>query len=158
MKKTTIIGIVIGVVVLLILGRYLINKSFGEKSSELGIAGGSSEDAVPDDFKGDTQYVDITAGGLSANRFEIFVGDRVTWRNKDVNPHWIVSNPHSSHDWYPESGGCRASKFDSCGAINAGENWSFIFTKSGTWGYHDDYNLKNAGEIVVKVKQNLASN
>lgn len=164
MKKSAIIGIVAAVVVILIVGGFLINNTFKKNAEDVNIGGGSSNDgtedgtaAQEDNFQGNTQYIDITSTGLAAARYEIFKGDRVVWRNKDTNPHWIASNLHPGHALYPESGGCKGSKFDSCGPIKPGESWSFIFTKEGTWGYHDDYNLKNAGEIVVKVKQNLAS-
>lgn len=151
MEAKYTIAIVLGVVIILIVGGFLIKGSFTSKGDEVGVVKPGTT-ASQDDFKGATQYVDITATGLSASRVEIYKGDRVVWRNKDTENHWIASNLHPTHVLYPESGGCVGSKFDSCGDILPGESWAFIFNAEGTWGYHDDRNLQNAGEVVVKTK------
>ncbi len=95
--------------------------------------------------------IKITGSGFEPNTLTVSQGDIVTWMNNDTQPHWIASNPHPSHDAYPEKGGCIGSKFDSCGSLGQGENFSFTFNYPGTWGFHD--HLRPAsyrGTVVVK--------
>jgi len=153
MESKYVFGIVIGVVVLLILGGLLINRGVSPAGEESNVAiGDNGGTGQEDTFLGNTQFLDITGRGFSVERVQIFQGDRIIWRNFDNSPHWIASNYHPKHDLYPETGGCVGSSFDSCGAILPGENWTFVFDKVGTWGYHDDYNLQNTGSVVVKIK------
>lgn len=148
MNKILVILIVLFSVGILIFGARKINNSF--VNTEVTRVYISTEQTSIENFSGKTNYIDITSTGLSTQRIEIVKGDKIIWRNKDTSVHWIASNLHPNHLGYPEIGGCIGSKFDSCGAIIPGEEWSFVFEKVGTWGYHDDYNPVNSGTIVVR--------
>ncbi len=79
----------------------------------------------------------ITDSDFQPDTVTITQGTTVTWVNNDTKPHWVASNPHPTHDAYPEKGGCVGSRFDSCGSIAPGENFSFTFDYKGSWNYHD---------------------
>lgn len=87
----------------------------------------------------------INPEGVTPKELTIAVGDTVEFRNSDVKPHWLASNPHPSHADYPE--------FDPKAALAPGGVWSFKFTKAGTWKFHDHLNgrdTKFQGTIIVK--------
>jgi plastocyanin len=94
--------------------------------------------------------VEITASGYSPNQITIELGEEVTWTNRNSRAHWVASAVHPTHAAYPEPGGCIGSKFDSCRALEPGENWSFTFNQKGTWFYHDHLNPSNTGSVVVE--------
>lgn len=83
---------------------------------------------------------------------------KITWVNTGDNPKWPASNFHPTHDLYPEKGGCIGSKLDSCGPLERGEKFSFIFNRSGNWGIHD--HLFPGITMVIKIvdKKDLDSN
>lgn len=60
---------------------------------------------------------------------DISLGETVTFRNESSEPFWPASNLHPSHLVW--------SDFDPKQPVDPGEEWSFTFTQSGEWGYHD---------------------
>lgn len=74
--------------------------------------------------------------GLTPKEITIKVGDIVEFRNSDLKPHWPASAPHPTHTAYPE--------FDSKAKVAPGEIWTFTFTKSGDWKFHDHLNANNS--------------
>ncbi len=86
--------------------------------------------------------VEITSSGFNPFTVTINSGDKVTFLNKDSSQHWIASNVHPIHVDYPG--------FDALRGLNQNENYSFTFTKIGTWGYHDHLNPSLTGRIIVR--------
>jgi plastocyanin len=82
-----------------------------------------------------TKAVDITSRGFSPNKVTIALGDTVTWTNKDTVAHQVVADQ---------------AKFTSSPMIPAGQSYSFTFTKSGVFTYHDGVNTKRKGTVTVK--------
>ena len=70
------------------------------------------------------------------------LGTMVTFRNNGTDPIWVASNPHPTHANYPG--------FDSLKQIAPGQEYSFIFTQRGTWGYHNHLKPTKGGTIVVQ--------
>ena len=68
-------------------------------------------------------------------------GDTVVFKNNSTSAFWPASGPHPTHTNYPE--------FDPKKAIPAGGSWSFVFTKVGTWPYHNHLNSSQFGTIIV---------
>jgi plastocyanin len=68
-------------------------------------------------------------------------GDTVVFKNASSSSFRPASDPHPTHTDYPG--------FDSKQAVAAGGNFSFIFTKVGSWGYHNHLNPSQTGKIVV---------
>lgn len=85
--------------------------------------------------------VKITDQGFIPATLLVKKGTQITWINTDSRPHQIASDPHPLHNLIsslyqdkPTSG-----------------SYSFIFTKVGTYTYHDETNpLKYHGTVIVK--------
>lgn len=88
--------------------------------------------------------------GFSPVSLSIKKGDAAKFVNQSSRPLWVGSDPHPAHTGYPETGGCINSAFDSCRVIQPGDSWSFTFTISGAWGYHNHLNPGEKGTVIVK--------
>jgi len=84
------------------------------------------------------------------------VGTTVTWVNSSSDRMWIGSNDHPTHTRYDgtttaehcaDGTATSPAVFDQCGA---GTQYSFTFTKAGTWGYHNHSNSGERGTVVVQ--------
>lgn len=84
--------------------------------------------------------VTYTETGFSPATLTIKNGDTVTFKNNSARTFWPASNDHPSHTIYPE--------FDPKQTIAAGSSWSFTFTKTGSWKYHD-HRAANLGGVVI---------
>lgn len=89
-----------------------------------------------------TVTVEYEATGFSSVSIEINVGDTVSFVNKGTKNFWPASDPHPTHTDYPE--------FDAKKNIAPGETYSFTFTKTGVWGYHNHLNPAQKGTVIVK--------
>jgi plastocyanin len=88
-----------------------------------------------------TATVLMKNGSFEPDLITVTKGTRVIFKNADAAPHWPASNPHPTHDIYPE--------FDPQQNVDPGTEWSFIFGKVGTWKYHDHLNPTVRGTVVV---------
>lgn len=86
--------------------------------------------------------VEYTSQGFVPSSVTIKAGGTVTWTNKDTDPFWVASNPHPTHTDYPG--------FDALKNIPTNGTYSFTFTKSGTWGYHNHLNPSQTGTVIVQ--------
>ncbi|MEK7156572.1 MAG: plastocyanin/azurin family copper-binding protein [Patescibacteria group bacterium] len=96
----------------------------------------------------------VTYSGSSYSPQEVTIrkGGTVTWKNASGSNMWVASAQHPAHTAY--SGTSRTehcpdtsrTAFDQC---VGGGDYSFTFTKTGTWGYHDHLNSSAFGKIVV---------
>ena len=84
----------------------------------------------------------ITSAGFFPKEATVDFGTTVTFINDDRVSHWPASDPHPIHDDYAE--------FDSKRAVLPGKLWSFRFTKSGTFRFHDHVNSSVRGTIIVR--------
>ncbi len=100
-----------------------------------------------------TVTVRYTASGFSPKTVNIKVGDTVNFVS-EVGEMWVGSDVHPSHTGYDSTsrsthcaGDYTGEKpFDQCAR---GENYSFTFTKTGSWGYHDHIKAANEGTVIV---------
>lgn len=82
--------------------------------------------------------VDYTDSGFSPATLTVKVGDTVKFVNKSANPMWVASNPHPTHTDLPG--------FDE---KSTATEYSYTFTKVGSWGFHNHRNPSDGGTIVV---------
>lgn len=68
-------------------------------------------------------------------------GTTITWTNTDYRPHSIGADPYPTSSSLPE--------FNSNGEIPHNAAYSFTFTQTGTFGYHDNLNIKTLGTVIV---------
>lgn len=83
--------------------------------------------------------IKITAQGFEPAETTIQKGQKVTWVNSSGADAWPASNPHPTHTGYPG--------FDPQLPMKTGQAWSFIFDKTGDWGYHDHLNPSRRGTV-----------
>ncbi len=94
------------------------------------------------DVKSAATVVTYTDNGFSPASVTIKDGDSVTFKNESNNDMWVASNPHPVHT--------ELAGFDARKNMSKGESYTFTFTKSGTWGYHNHPNSSDAGTVVVE--------
>ena len=87
------------------------------------------------------QIVKMTKSGFDPENVSVKAGESVTWVNEDTEPHWPASNDHPNHTVYPG--------FDAKKPIQAGESYTFVFEKVGSWGFHDHLNSRKTGTVTV---------
>ena len=145
--RNTIITVVI-VVVVLIAGSLLYTMS---RSNQYGTAPtatpteSTSTSASPSSSSDATtgQYiVTYTDNGFSPSTLTVPNGATVQFKNNASDSVWVASNPHPTHTDYPG--------FDALRNYGPGETYSFTFTKSGSWGYHNHLNPSEGGTIDVQ--------
>lgn len=78
---------------------------------------------------------------FSPSTLTIKTGTAVTWTNVDAAPHQIASDPHPAHTDLP-------GLFSD--SLSTGQNYSFTFTKSGTFGYHCNIHPSMKGTVIVE--------
>ncbi len=93
------------------------------------------------DIMGKVYEVKYDGTAFSPNKLTVKVGDTVVFKNNSTSAFWPASGPHPTHTNYPE--------FDAKKAIPAGGTYSFVFTKVGTWPYHNHLNATQFGSITV---------
>lgn len=80
----------------------------------------------------------------------------VVFENTGTEEHWPATDSHPTHNGYDGTsldehcGVGAVPTFDSCGAVAAGETWSFRFEKAGTFTFHDHFWPHLQGQIVVE--------
>lgn len=90
-----------------------------------------------------TISVTITNQGIAQPTLTVASGTMVIFKNTDTAAHQIASNPHPQHSDYPGFNGLIASNSE----------YHFIFTRMGTWGYHDHLHPLDArfqGTVAVQ--------
>ena len=88
-----------------------------------------------------TEFILVNETGFSPKEIEIAVNSTVVFKNTGTYEHWPASNIHPSHSIYPE--------FDPKKPLQPGEEWSFVFKRSGAWKFHDHYYPQLTGTVTV---------
>jgi plastocyanin len=86
--------------------------------------------------------VKIEDDGFHPQTLTIKAGDTVKFENKSSDDAWPASNVHPTHLLYPG--------FDAKKPLLPGDTYSFTFTKTGSWGYHNHLEPDIQGTIVVQ--------
>lgn len=101
----------------------------------------------------ETVTVTYSDNGFSPQELTVTKGSTVNFVNKSSMPLWVASDPHPEHTDYPEFDTMRTR--DSY--PDMGEDFSFTFSKTGTWKYHSHTASGDAttttvhpGAIIVK--------
>jgi plastocyanin len=96
-----------------------------------------------------TYTVTLTDAGFTPQTLTIHTGDTVSFVNKTKTDFWPASDPHPTHTIF--------SAFDPKHPIKPTTTWSFRFTKTGTWPYHDHLLPIFTGTITVEGSLNFLS-
>ena len=86
--------------------------------------------------------VSLTSNGFVPKTLSNKLNQSVIWTNNSSAIHLVATDP------YPVDNGIKGFK---SGNLNPNDTYSFVFSKTGTYTYHDDLNPYNfKGVIVVK--------
>ncbi len=94
--------------------------------------------------------------GFSPSELTVNAGDVVTFENQSSEVFWPASAIHPTHKAYPDSNIAKCGTddadniFDSCGGIDPGESYSFLFNEAGSWKYHNHLSASFGGTVIVK--------
>ena len=97
--------------------------------------------------------------GFSPATLTVNVGETVTFVNKSTRGMWVGADEHPTHTSYDGTstsehcgkvGPSRDDVFDQCIATQNGGSWSFTFTKTGSFDYHNHVAGGTSGTIVVE--------
>jgi plastocyanin len=86
--------------------------------------------------------IQMKKGEFVPAEISILQGDTVVFENLDSVDRWPASNIHPTHEIY--------SDFDPKRGLKPGEKWSFTFTRSGSWKFHDHLIPALVGSIEVE--------
>ena len=89
----------------------------------------------------ETQTVILTSSGFSPATVTIKAGGKVVWKNQSGEVATVNSAPHPIHTNYPPL---------NLGSFQDGETLELIFSKAGTYGYHNHLNSSQKGTVIVK--------
>lgn len=88
-----------------------------------------------------TVTVFIVNGKFDPATLSVNVNDTVVWLNKDATNHQIMSNPHPTHSALSDL---------SSGILGTNQTFSYKFTQTGTYQYHDETLPTSVGTVEVK--------
>lgn len=89
-----------------------------------------------------SNQVAYTSSGFSPSTLTVKIGSTVTFVNNSNKKMWVASNPHPIHTDFPD--------FDAKKGYHPGESYSFTFSESGTYKYHNHLSSFSSGVVVVK--------
>jgi plastocyanin len=103
-----------------------------------------------------TTTIHLTASGFSPASVTIAKGQTVMWVDDTAAPMWIASNAHPIHSGYDgtdRTTHCAGNytgptPFDECQGGTG--NYTFVFSKAGTFGFHDHLSAQFEGTVTVK--------
>jgi plastocyanin len=86
--------------------------------------------------------VSITASGFVPHTIFVKPGTRVSWINQDAKAHELAADPYPRNDSIPN--------FNNELMLQTNDAYSFVFSKTGTYHYHDQLNpFKFTGTVMV---------
>jgi plastocyanin len=85
--------------------------------------------------------VTYTDSGFAPQPLSVSVGSTVTFVNESSRGMWVASAAHPTHQLLPG--------FDQLKTAAKGEVYEYIFTKVGTWKYHNHVYPSDVGIVVV---------
>ncbi len=123
----------------------------GSQMPDNGMVGGDA------DASGATTGVTVRYGasGFSPNSVTIQAGQKVTFVNDGTGAMWVAADEHPTHtefDGTDRATHCSGSytgptPFDQC---MAGPTYTYVFTKAGSFDYHNHSAAQFGGTVVVQ--------
>jgi len=87
--------------------------------------------------------VNINNTGFFPAEITINRGTQVTWTNLDSKSHQVAADPYPKNNSIPG--------FNNLALLQTNDTYSFVFSKAGTYHYHDQLNpFTLLGTVVVK--------
>ncbi len=87
------------------------------------------------------QKISYDGSSFSPNELKITKGTKVIFENMSDSSMWVASDPHPTHTGLPSLNTGRG--------YGKGENYTYTFNESGSWGFHNHLNSSHTGKVVV---------
>ena len=141
------------VVAVLAVGFFIFTNKNGDVTKEMPVPGesGSVKETVVTEESGGAKK-DAAAQTTYTVKYngDVFIpadltikaGEKVTFVNESDIDMWVASAVHPTHEILPE--------FDQGFGVPMGKTYSFTFTKTGTWKFHDHLNPSARGAVTVQ--------
>lgn len=151
------IAIIIVLLVVVVGGWYLLSGTPAEQPGTEGVSNQmpAGDSTVPETVVEDEGVtVTYTDEGFSPKSVTVPLGTKVTFVKETSKQMWVGSAMHPSHEVYDGTstnehcvaGYAGSPPFDQCAD---GDRYTFVFTKPGTWNYHNHLVAGNFGSVVV---------
>jgi plastocyanin len=88
-----------------------------------------------------TNVITYTDNGFTPGSITVTIGTTVAFVNQSPRGMWVASAIHPSHLELPG--------FDALRSYGTGEQYTYTFTKAGTWGFHNHVNARHTGSVTV---------
>ena len=101
---------------------------------------------------GMTATVKYNGSTFSPAEVTIKAGGTVTFESEGGASIWVASAPHPTHEGYSgttKAQHCPDTSNDSFDQCAAGNSYTFVFSKVGTWAYHNHMNAGAFGKVTV---------
>jgi plastocyanin len=99
----------------------------------------------------------VTYNGSSfvPSNITIIEGGSVRFVNTSTSKMWVASDDHPTHAGYPIKSeyDCLGSSFDQCEATVKDTAWTYTFSRTGTWAYHNHENPEHVGSVTVMTEE-----
>lgn len=89
-----------------------------------------------------TEIISMGDAGFSPATLTVPAGTTVIFVNDGQAAHWPASVVHPTHEVLPG--------FDSKRGIATGDRYSYTFSETGTWRFHDHLNPQLTGTVIVE--------
>ena len=113
-----------------------------------------SDSEMTDEETAEETTVRYGSSGFSPETVTISAGETVQFMNERADPMWVASDEHPTHTEYSGTSrnehcgpGDAEEAFDQC---ESGDSFTFTFTQTGSWDYHNHLNPSDGGTIVVE--------
>lgn len=87
------------------------------------------------------QTITLASTGFTPTTITVKTGTKVTWVNRSGSMGDVDSDPHPIHTSYPPM---------NFGTFSDGSTISLVFTKVGSYHYHNNLNPSQTGTIIVQ--------
>ncbi len=85
--------------------------------------------------------ISLSLNGFEPKEVHLKVGGRVQWKNESGKIASVNSNPHPTNNAYRPL---------NLGQFSNGSTLQLVFTKKGTYGYHNYLNPSQQGTVIVE--------
>ena len=141
-SKYTWVMVVVVLVVVLIAGYLLFQTNTSKQSNVAQNAKNTQNTGAAEQTKPVLQEtVTLTTAGFNPQTITVKPGTRVVWLNKSGVTETVNSDNHPTNLLFP---------FLNLGRFNDGFSITTMFTKSGTYTYHNELNPDQKGTIIVE--------
>lgn len=131
------------------------NNNAGTSGTGSDTGAGAGVDVNAGANAANTTTVRYTASGFSPATVTVPVGGAVNFINDTSGPMWVGADEHPTHtefDGTDRATHCSgsytgATPFDQC---QSGSSYTFVFTKAGTYEYHNHSAAQFGGTVVVQ--------